>query len=257
MSYALDHLSGIVTGAAQGIGLSLAQGLLKEGAKVLLNDHDGQALDLAAQQLADWKSNLMIHQGDASDKSQVEEMVNLASDTFGGINMAVANAGITLPGPFLEFPESSLRKMLNLNIAGSFFLAQSAARKMAAEGTQGRILFMSSVTGFRAHHQLEGYGMTKAALNQLARNLAPTLGPRGITVNCIAPGATLTPRTTQVGPQYAEGWSKIIPTGKAASTDDITHTCLFLLSKEAAHINGQTLVIDGGWTTTGPLPKDI
>ena len=257
MSTKEKQLSGIITGAAQGIGLGLAQKLLENGARVLVNDYDAQALKAAEKLLDPWKANLVLHHGDASKKSQVESMVGQAVNAFGQINMAVANAGVTLPGDFLDFPEEKLQTMLMLNVAGSFFLAQTAAKYMIENGIAGRILFMSSVTAFQAHQQLEVYGMTKAALNQLARNLALTLGPEGITVNCVAPGATLTPRTTELGPEYEQGWKEVIPTGRAATTDDVAHACMYLLSPEARQINGQTLIVDGGWTKTGPLPKHI
>ena len=125
---------------------------------------------------------------------------------------------------------------------------------MRRKGRGGRIVFTSSVTGIQAHHRLEAYGMTKAALQMLARSLVTTLGPLGITTNAVAPGATITERTAEELPDYAGTWGKFIPTGRVNRPEDIAQAVLFLVSPAAAQINGQTLVVDGGWTATGPLP---
>ena len=112
----------------------------------------------------------------------------------------------------------------------------------------------SSVTGHQAHKYLAAYGMSKAALEMLARSLVIDLSPYGITVNTVAPGATMTERTA--GDQsYAETWSRLTPMGRPASVADIAHAILFLVSAEAGHITGQTLVVDGGWTAVSPGPE--
>ncbi len=248
---------GIITGAAEGIGLSIAAAMLNQGAKILINDLNQKSLKSAQESLKQHQSTCIFHAGDASDKDLVYEMVDRVCRKFGPLSLVVANAGITHAGPFADFPEDKLVEMLNLNIKGSFFLAQTASRSMIHHHIGGRIIFLSSVTGVQAHKGMEGYGMTKAALRMLARNLAPELGPHGITVNCIAPGATLTPRTLNIDPDYAKDWSKVTPTGTPATTDDIAAACLFLLGPQARHINGQTIIVDGGWTNTSPLPDHM
>ena len=135
----------------------------------------------------------------------------------------------------------------------SFFLAQAAANQMKNQGTGGSMLFMSSVTGHQAHKNLSAYGMSKAALEMLAKTLVVELSPHKITVNAIAPGATLTERTG-TDAAYVKTWSAITPIGKPASTEDIANAALFLVSPQAGHITGQTLVIDGGWTSVSPSP---
>ena len=112
---------------------------------------------------------------------------------------------------------------------------------------------MSSVTGHQAHKNLAAYGMTKAALEMLAKTLVLELSPYKITINAIAPGATLTERTVS-DPTFEATWSKITPTGRPATVADIAHAALFLVSPEAGHITGQSLVVDGGWTSTSPSP---
>jgi 3-oxoacyl-[acyl-carrier protein] reductase len=179
----------------------------------------------------------------------VEEAVK----QFGKLDIAIANAGITLFGDFLEYEPGDFTKVMSVNLGGSFFLAQAASRQMKHQGTGGRILFMSSVTGHQAHKNLAAYGMTKAALEMLAKTLVVELSPYRITVNAIAPGATLTERTAN-DPDYDKTWSTITPMGKPASTQDIASAALFLVSPLAGHITGQSLIIDGGWTSVSPSP---
>ncbi len=255
----MDYFHGkcaVVTGAAQGIGFRIALELLENGAKVVLNDFNQEFLDEAEQRLGDFTGNFVVHQGDASKKSMILEMIGLAMDRFGSLDVAVANAGLTVTGPFLEFPEERLHQMFNLNLAGSFLLAQAAANKMIKLKGGGRILLMSSVTGIQAHRDLAGYGMTKAALRMLAKNLGAELAPHGITVNCIAPGATETERTLQE-PQYAAIWGRVTPTGNVTKTEDIAKAALFFLGPHSSQVTGQTLVVDGGWTATSPLPPEL
>src|SRR5690606_38185940 len=120
---------------------------------------------------------------------------------------------------------------------------------------KGRILFMSSVTGHQAHQGLTAYGMTKTALQALAKFTAVELASYGITVNAISPGATITERTIQ-DPDYIAEWEKITPTSRVTKVDDIAHTALFLLSEKSSQITGQTIIVDGGWTSTSPQPKE-
>ena len=162
-------------------------------------------------------------------------------------------AGITLFGDFLTYPPESFARVMQVNLAGSFFLAQAAAIEMKKQGFGGSILFMSSVTGHQAHKNLAAYGMTKAALEMLAKNLVIELSPYQITVNAIAPGATLTERTME-DPNYKTMWDSLTPLGRPASVSDITDAALFLVSEKAKHITGQSLVIDGGWTSISPQP---
>ena len=142
---------------------------------------------------------------------------------------------------------------MEVNLAGSFFLTQAAAKQMKLQENGGSLLLMSSVTGHQAHKNLAAYGMSKAALEMLAKNLVVELSPYNININTIAPGATITERTAS-DPEYHETWSRITPMGKPASTQDIAAAALFLTSSHAKHITGQSLIIDGGWTSTSPSP---
>ena len=145
---------------------------------------------------------------------------------------------------------------MEVNIQGSFFLANASAKQMLKQESAGRIIFMSSVTGHQAHPNLAAYGMTKAALEMLAKNLSIELAPHKITVNAVAPGATITERTLDLDPKYKQEWERITPTGVVCTTQDIANTTLFLLSDSSSQITGQTIVVDGGWTSVSPPPVD-
>lgn len=243
----------IITGAGTGIGFEIAKQLASQGAAVVLNDLDANLAKKAAESIASAGGKVLPVAGDASDLSLLQNLVNEAVAAFGHLDIAVANAGVTTYGDFFEYTPEQFQQLVAVNLQGSFFLAQFAARQMRKQGTDGRILFMSSVTGHQSHRHLATYGMTKAGLEMLARGLVLELAPHQITVNAIAPGATLTERTTD-DPGYAEIWRKITPTGRAATVEDIAHAALFLLSPQAGHITGQTLVVDGGWTAVSPQP---
>ena len=255
MDQAFNGKVAIVTGAGQGIGYEICRQLAFEGASVILNDVDDDLAIKAASSINSdhHRDACKALPGDSSDINFIQQLVNTAVDHFGKLDVVIANAGITLFGDFLEYPPDSFFRVLNVNLGGSFFLAQRAAHQMIKQKSGGSILFTSSVTGHQAHKNLAAYGMTKAALEMLAKNLVIELSPFGITVNAIAPGATLTERTLD-DPSYEATWSRLTPIGRPASTKDIANAALFLVSEKARHITGQSLVVDGGWTSVSPSP---
>ena len=243
----------IVTGAGQGIGYEICRQLLSKGASVVLNDIDEKLAIHAVEQLSQSGGTCIAFPGDSSDIDFIDRLVHKAVSEFGKLDKVIANSGITLFGDFLDYPPASFYKVMNVNLGGSFFLAQLAARQMIRQDSGGSILFTSSVTGHQAHKKLAAYSMTKAALEMLAKNLVIELSQYKITVNTIAPGATLTERTEDDA-GYEAIWSAITPMGRPATTWDIAQAALFLVSAEASHITGQSLVIDGGWTSISPSP---
>ena len=245
----------VITGAGEGIGFEIAKQLAANGAQVVLNDIDPKKAEQAANQISDEGGICIGMGGDVSDVDVVYGLVDRAVSEYGRIDMVIANAGITLWNNFFDYKPEDFYQVLSVNLGGSFFLAQAAARKMRKQENGGRILFMSSVTGHQAIEYLSAYGMTKAALEMLARQLVVELAPYGITVNTIAPGATMTPRNLADDPNYKAQWGGVTPTGKPAETVDIANAALFFLSPAAHQITGQSLVIDGGWTAISPVPS--
>ncbi len=236
-----------------GIGYEIARQLAAQGAAVVLNDLDSSLAAEAGHRISAGGGKVLSVPGDVRNLAVLQRLVDEAVEQFGSVDIAVANAGITTYGDFFEYSPERFQQLVAVNLQGSFFLAQFAARQMKAQGSGGRILFMSSVTGHQSHRGLATYGMTKAGLEMLARGLVLELSPHQITVNAIAPGATLTERTLH-DPAYNETWERITPTGRPATVEDIAHAALFLLSPLSGQITGQTLVVDGGWTAVSPEP---
>ncbi len=249
----LNNKVAIVTGAGQGIGLKIGLKLARAGAKVILNDLDTALAQKAASQVSLAGGTCIPVPGDSSDPAVIKQLVHTAVSEFGQLDIVIANAGITLFGDFFTYSAEAFYRVMQVNLGGTFFLAQAAANQMKAQGKGGSLLFTSSVTGHQAHKDLAAYGMSKAAIEMLAKNLVIELSGFGINVNAIAPGATLTERT-QEDPGYEETWSRITPMGRPCTVADIANAALFLVSDEARQITGQTLVIDGGWTSVSPSP---
>src|ERR1700744_38171 len=243
----------IITGAGQGIGFEIARQMAMSGAAVLLNDIDEQLANRAASVINMLGGKCHPLAGDAADINFIQQMVNEAVRKFGFLTIVIANAGITSYGEFLDYQPEDLQSVINLNLFGSFFLAQKAAIQMKKQTSGGSILLMSSVTGHQAHKNLAAYGMTKAGLEMLAKSLVLELSPLNISINTVAPGATLTERTLQDN-NYEQIWSRITPMGRAATVEDIATAVLFFVSPHSRHITGQSLVVDGGWTATSPSP---
>jgi len=242
----------IITGAGQGIGFEIARQLCINGASVILNDIDEQLAKSAASKISE-HANCIALAGNAADAAFIQNMVDTAIKHFGQVTIAIANAGITLFGDFFEYKAEALQKVISLNISGSFLLTQAAAKQMRRQNNGGSILLMSSVTGHQAHKNLAAYGITKAALEMLAKTLVIELSPFNISINAIAPGATVTERTSE-DENYVSTWSRITPMGKPATVEDIANAALFMVSPASRHVTGQSLIIDGGWTSVSPSP---
>ncbi len=236
----------LVTGAGEGIGAAIATQLLAHGSRVVINDVVEARADALARKLDPSGQRVVGIGGDAGEISLVRGMVDFTIKHFGTLDLLVANAGITAYGDFFEFTEQQWDQVTGVNLRGTTFLVQAAAQHMRQRGQGGRIVMMSSITAHRASKHLAVYGMTKAALEALARNLAIELGPHGITINCVAPGPTVTPRNLADDPEYATHWAAVAPMRAALQPDDIADTVLHLLSPAARHITGQCVVVDAG-----------
>lgn len=250
----------LITGAGQGIGFAIARALVRQGANVVLNDFDEALAQQAVEAIrrdreTEQAGTCIACSGDASDVTFIDNMVKTAVDTFGSVDIAIANAGITIFGDIFTTTPDAFQKIVNLNLRGSFFLAQTVAKQMRDQGRGGSVLFMSSVVGHQAHPGLPVYSMTKAGLEMLAKQLVIDFSPLGISVNAVAPGATQTERTLD-DPSYVPIWSRITPMGRPATVDDITNAALFLIAPASRHITGQSLVVDGGWTSVSPPPVE-
>lgn len=253
MENRFTNQTAIVTGAGQGIGFEIARQMAMQGAAVILNDIDEALANRAAGVISAMGGKCHPMPGDASNTEFIQQMVDEAARRFGFLTIAIANAGVTIYGDFLTYEPEALQGVMGLNLSGSFFLAQKAAVQMKKQGYGGSLLFMSSVTGHQAFKNLAAYGMTKAALEMLAKSLTVELQGLNISVNTVAPGATITERTMEEK-DYDKIWARAIPAGRACTVEDIANAVLFLVSPESRQITGQSLVVDGGWTAVSPSP---
>ncbi len=245
----------IVTGANREIGAAMAEALAGAGAAVLVA-HYGEAERAVAvvDRIRARGGRAEAFEADLRGVAANQQMVVRAVELWGRLDILAANAGVTLNVPFLETDEATWNTLVDLNLKGSFFAAQAAARQMIAQGSGGRIVFSSSVTGVQAIAGFAAYGITKAGLQHMARTLGLELGRSGITVNALGIGATLNERNLSDNPNYAADWAGVVPTGRVGLSEDVAAALLFLCSPAAAMVNGHTLLIDGGWSATSNLP---
>jgi 3-oxoacyl-[acyl-carrier protein] reductase len=258
MSASTDPQGVLVTGAGVGIGYEVARRFALAGAPVALNDIDGAVAERAAAAInaEAGAARVRAYPLDVADVAAVRALVAEADAALGGLRVVVCNAGLTNYGGFLDYTPEAFDRLTSVNLRGSYFTAQAGAKAMIARGVRGRILLMSSVTGLRAFLNLGAYGLTKAALRHMATTMALELGQYGITANALGPGAILTDRTLADDPQLEATWASVTPTGRVGYVSDVAAATLFLASPEAAHITGQTLMVDGGWTLASPLPPE-
>jgi glucose 1-dehydrogenase len=246
-----------VTGAGLGIGHALCRAFAKEGATVVLNDLDRTLAEKSARQINDEVGAQRVEPitFDVADVIMMRAAIADVARRHGRLDVAIANAGLTNYGGFLEYTPEAFDRLMGVNLRGTYFTAQAAAWAMIEKQTAGRIILMSSITGTRAFLNLSAYGTSKAGIQHMARTLALELGSHHITVNAIAPGAILTERTLADDPQFESNWAGVTPTQRAGYVDDVVATALFLTSPAAQHVTGQTLIVDGGWSLASPLPE--
>ncbi len=245
----------VVTGVSREIGASMAESLAKAGCLVLAS-HYGEAdrVQPLVKRIRAAGGTISVLEADLSDVAANRALVHRAVAEFGRVDILAANAGLTIAAPFLETEEQAWDTLMNLNLKGSYFGAQAAARQMIAQGGGGRIVFSSSVTGIQACANLSAYGITKAALRHMAKVIALELAPHRITVNALGIGAILNDRNLADDPDYQVHWDALIPLGRVGQPEDIANALMYLVSDHASWVTGHTLLIDGGWTMRSPLP---
>jgi 3-oxoacyl-[acyl-carrier protein] reductase len=243
----------IVTGASREIGAAMAEALAARGAAVLVS-HLGEAerAEAVVARIRAEGGSAVAHEADLSDSEAGREMIRRAVRAFGRLDLYAANAGLTHWSPFLEYAEADWDRVVDLNLKGSFFTAQAAARQMAVQGAGGLIVFSASTTGVRTLPNVSAYSVTKAGLIHMARCLALELGPQRISVNALVIGATLNDRNLADDPDYDAHWTGVTPAGRSGRPQDVARALLYLV--ENPYITGTGLVIDGGWTIASPIP---
>ena len=245
----LQGRTAIVTGSSSGIGQGIAERLAQEGANVVIDyvgSADGANVTLKKVQAAGAKG--VIVQADVSKVDAVRSLVNEAWSAFGGADILVNNAGVEKEAPFWKATEEEYDLVLGVNLKGPFFLTQAFAQRLIEAKKPGRVINISSVHEDMAFPNFATYCASKGGVRMLMRDLAVELGPLGITINNVAPGAISTPINTALleNKPKLNALLKNIPLGRLGSVDDVAGLVAYLASDAAGYITGSTFVIDGG-----------
>jgi NAD(P)-dependent dehydrogenase (short-subunit alcohol dehydrogenase family) len=242
----------VVTGAAQGLGRAVAEAMAAHGASVVLADLDGNACEATAAELRDDGGDVLAVSCDVSDPAAVERLAEIGKGWRGGIDILVCNAGIQGPaGPLAQASDADWDRVFAVNLRGAARLANRLLPVMADRGG-GSVVLMSSIAGLRGNRTIGLYGMSKAALSQLARNLAVEWGPQGIRVNAIAPGLIRTPLALDLlaSDEFMARRLAMTPLRRVGEPHEVAGVAVLLAGDGGAFITGQTLVVDGGTLIT-------
>ncbi|MBT0670236.1 SDR family oxidoreductase [Novosphingobium profundi] len=242
----LEGKVAIVTGAARGIGLAIAETYAREGASVLLADLDGDEAAKAAGRLAAaYPGSFAAAHTDVASKADCVAMFATAHEALGPVDILVCNAGIVRPAAAIEdISPETWDKVIGINLMGAIYPTQVFAPEAKERGT-GRIIYMASVAGEVGGVSAEmTYSVTKAGVLCLTKATAKQLAPHGVTVNAIAPGTIQTAMTDIL--QYDASVLESIPLGRYGEVSDIAGAALYLVSDDAKYVTGTTLDVNGG-----------
>jgi glucose 1-dehydrogenase len=252
----------LVTGGTSGIGQAIAVRFAEEGAHVAINYRRGlesvsetdemihQAVEACCQRIAQHGVDHIVVRADVSKEEDVVRMVGETIEKLGGVDILVNNAGIQIPGHSHEIDVGAFDRVLSINLRGAYLCAREVIRHLVAKEKPGVIVNVSSVHQIIPKPCFVGYSVSKGGMQNLTRTLALEYAGRGIRVNAIGPGATITPinRAWVDDPDKKAQVEAHIPMGRAGTAEEMAAVTAFLCSEEAAYITGQSLYIDGGLT---------
>ncbi|WP_430639301.1 SDR family oxidoreductase [Haloferax volcanii] len=251
----LDGRVAVVTGGSSGIGRGIALAYAEAGADAVVCDIREEPKEGGAptheQIEADTDSSATYVELDVTDPAAFEAAMD-AAEAFGGVDVMVNNAGIWRPEEFLEVTEAEFQGMLDINLKGVYFGAQAAATRMVESGG-GSIINVSSVNGIFGNGNYPSYSASKGAVRTLSYSLAHGLGGDGVRVNTIHPGAIKTKigheGAEETGEEQTAQLTAMIPLGRQGEPDDVAGVAVFLASDLSKYVTGESIVVDGGWTS--------
>ena len=242
MMFDLTGMTALVTGASGGLGSAIAKALAAQGARLALSGSNQAKLEAFAEELGGNHVTLVC---DLGNSEQVDQLVPRAVEALGQLDILVNNAGVTRDNLAMRMKDEEWEQVIKINLEGSFRLMRAAMRPMM-KARHGRIINITSVVGVTGNPGQANYVASKAGLIGMSKAFAQEVASRGITVNCVAPGFMTSAMTDALTDAQKEGILSKIPTGAMGSGDDIGAAVVYLASREAGYVTGQTLHVNGG-----------
>ncbi|HKM72428.1 MAG TPA: 3-oxoacyl-[acyl-carrier-protein] reductase [Stellaceae bacterium] len=238
----LSGQTALVTGASGGIGRAIAKALHRQGAQVMLGGTRHNALTALADELGE---RAHIGLADLADPAAPDRLVKGAETAMGRIDILVNNAGLTRDALALRMSDEAWRVVIEVNLTAAFRLTRAVLRGMMRR-RHGRIIGVTSVVALTGNAGQANYGAAKAAMIGMSKSIAAEIAGRGITVNCVAPGAVATAMTDKLSAEQRARLLAAIPAGRIGAPEDVAAAVVFLASAEAAYVTGHTLHVNGG-----------
>jgi gluconate 5-dehydrogenase len=241
----------LITGSSDGIGLALARGLAKAGARVILNGRDRVKLAAATATLAQDGFTSALASFDVADRQNVQSSIERIEREVGEIDILINNAGIQRRHPFETFPEETWREIMSINLDGVFHVTQAVGGRMVAR-KRGRIINICSVASELGRRTIVPYAATKGAVRQLTRGLSAEWARHNIQINAIAPGYIRTPLNQALidDKDFAAWVEARTPAARWAEPEELIGAAIFLASDAASYVNGHVLYVDSGLSTS-------
>jgi 3-oxoacyl-[acyl-carrier protein] reductase len=247
----LHGMTALVTGASGGIGSAIARGLAAQGARLAISGSNQAKLNAFREELDEHTPQHLQEVDhvaiacDLSNAEQVEKLVPAALDSLGKIDILINNAGITRDNLAMRMKDEEWDAVIRVNLESAFRLMRAATRPMM-KARFGRIITVTSIVGTTGNPGQMNYCASKGGLTAMSKSLAQELASRNVTVNCVAPGFIRTAMTEVLPDAQKEALNAKIPMGRMGEGADIASACVFLASKEAGYVTGQTLHVNGG-----------
>lgn len=245
----LNNKVALVTGASSGMGKTIAEAMGVHGAKVVVASNDTEGVQTTLESLENQGIIAMGALCDMSKKEDIERLYQTAMATFGKIDILVNCVGIALPNGFLDINAADFEKTMAINLQSAIYLTKLVIPQMQAQ-KDGAIIYLASIAGVRGNKSIGLYGISKAGLIQLARNLAVEFGPDNIRVNTISPGMIDTPfsKSLMENKAFMDKRLALTPLRRVGNVAEIAGVAVMLASKAGGFITGQNIVVDGGTT---------
>lgn len=245
----------LVTGGASGLGRAIARAFAEAGAKIAVADRNSEATAHEVEHLRTMGCEALAIDVDVTDSAQVQAMIERTVEAFGGLDVLVHSAGVGVERRFLDTTDEEWRRIIDIDLSGSFYCMRAAGRVMAAKG-YGRIVLLSSTAGMRGGTARAAYGAAKSGVINLTQVLAVELAEQGVTVNALAPGAIETELVQRMhSPETRRNYRRAVPMDRYGTPEEVAHAALYLASPGASYVTGHILAVDGGFLAAGLLNK--